>query len=191
MEQAGEYRIQAGLVEVWAGLNDPEVLARCIDGCLSMEKVSDERFDAKVKAKIGPVSATFQAELALTDVNPPSTYTLNASVKGGAAGFGKGTAVVNLAEDDAAPGATLLSYQVKGNVGGKLAQVGSRLIDGAARKMADDFFAAFGEEISGEVPVATSDKGESEGAARYESSGQGAIWVVVFIALVLAMIFAW
>lgn len=189
MEQTGEYRIQAGLNEVWAGLNDPEILARCIDGCQSMEKVSDERFDASVKAKIGPVSATFQAALELTDVNPPSSYTLNANVKGGAAGFGKGTAVVNLAEDEATAGATLLRYQVKGNVGGKLAQVGSRLIDGAARKMADDFFAAFGEEVSGEAPVST--VAAAAGEPRYESSGKFAIWIVVFIALLLAMIFAW
>ena len=189
MEQTGEYRIQAGLDEVWAGLNDPEILARCIDGCQSMEKVSDDRFDASVKAKIGPVSATFQAALELTDVNPPNAYTLNANVKGGAAGFGKGTAEVSLAEDGESPGATLLRYQVKGNVGGKLAQVGSRLIDGAARKMADDFFAAFGEEVSGEAPVSTTKEAAEE--TRYESSGQWAIWVVVFIALLLAMIFAW
>jgi len=189
VEQTGEYRIQAGLDEVWAGLNDPEILARCIDGCQSMEKVSDERFDAKVKAKIGPVSATFQAVLELTDVNPPSAYTLNANVKGGAAGFGKGTATVNLAEDEGSTEATLLRYQVKGNVGGKLAQVGSRLIDGAARKMADDFFAAFGEEVSGEAPVSTAK--EAGGETRYESSGQGVIWIVVIVALILAMIFAW
>ncbi len=189
MEQTGEYRIQAGLDEVWAGLNDPEILARCIDGCQAMEKVGDDRFDAKVKAKIGPVSATFQAVLELTDVTPPSAYTLNANVKGGAAGFGKGTAVVNLVADDADPGATLLSYQVKGNVGGKLAQVGSRLIDGAARKMADDFFAAFGTEVSGEAPVSTAEEVEDE--PRYESGGQGIIWIFVIVALVLAMVLAW
>ena len=189
MEQTGEYRIQAGLEEVWAGLNDPEILARCIDGCQSMEKVSDERFDASVKAKIGPVSALFKAELELTDVQAPTAYTLNANVKGGAAGFGKGTAEVSLAEDDDSPGATLLRYQVNGNVGGKLAQVGSRLIDGAARKMADDFFAAFGEEVSGEAPVSTKEEAAEE--PRYESSGHLAIWIVVFIALLLAMIFAW
>ncbi len=189
MEQTGEYRIQAGLDEVWAGLNDPEVLARCIDGCQSMEKISDERFDASVKAKIGPVSATFQAALELTDVTAPSAYTLNANVKGGAAGFAKGTAKVYLANDPDSTEVTLLQYQVQGNVGGKLAQVGSRLIDGAARKMADDFFAAFGEAVSGEVPVSTSDAAAE--APQYESSGQRAIWIVVFIALVLAMIFAW
>ncbi len=189
MEQTGEYRIRAGLEDVWAGLNDPDVLARCIDGCQSMEKVGDDRFETAVKAKIGPVSATFQAELQLTDVVAPTAYTINANVKGGAAGFGKGTAEVALAEDAEAPGATLLRYQVKGNVGGKLAQVGSRLIDGAARKMADDFFAAFGEVVSGEAPEATVvEAGET---SRYETGGQWAIWLAVFAALLLAMIFAW
>jgi carbon monoxide dehydrogenase subunit G len=189
VEQTGEYRIRAALDEVWAGLNDPDVLARCIDGCQSMEKTGEDTFEAAVKAKIGPVSATFQAVLTLTDVNPPSAYTINANVKGGAAGFGKGTAEVALTQDDAEPGATLLRYQVKGNVGGKLAQVGSRLIDGAARKMADDFFAEFGEVVSGEAPVSTA--AEKEETPRYESGGQWAIWLAVFTALALAMIFAW
>ena len=187
MEQTGEYRIRAALDAVWTGLNDPDVLARCIDGCQAMEKISDERFETAVKAKIGPVSATFQAVLELTDVNPPTAYTINANVQGGAAGFGKGTAQVSLAEDAAQPGATLLTYQVKANVGGKLAQVGSRLIDGAAKKMADDFFAAFGEEVSGVTPETT----KKDQNVRYETSGQWYIWLMVFIALALAMIFAW
>lgn len=188
MEQSGEYRIQAGLDSVWAGLNDAEILARCIDGCQAMEKVADDRFDARVKAKIGPVSATFQAALELADVDAPTSYTLNANVKGGAAGFGKGVAKVQLAEDD---GATLLSYQVNASVGGKLAQVGSRLLDGAARKMADDFFAAFGEAVSGEAPVATgANAPEQAGERRYERGGQWKIWLIVFICLILAMVFA-
>jgi len=185
VEQAGEYRVQAGLEEVWSGLNDPDVLARCIDGCQAMEKVADDRFDTSVKARIGPVSATFQAVLQLTDVNAPSSYTINANVKGGAAGFARGTANVELQEDPDSAGATLLRYQVKANVGGKLAQVGSRLIDGAARKMADDFFSSFGEEVSGEVPVAT-----AGGEEKYETSGQWRIWLIVFAALILAMLFA-
>lgn len=192
MEQSGEYRIDAALDVVWHGLNDADLLARCIDGCQSMVKVSDEQFDASVKARIGPVSATFQAELLLTDVQPPESYTLNASVKGGAAGFGKGTARVRLREADDRSGATLLTYDVTASVGGKLAQVGSRLIDGAARKMADDFFSAFGEAVSGSVPVATaSGSAAADGAATYENGGQWKIWVLVFIALALAMLFAW
>jgi carbon monoxide dehydrogenase subunit G len=185
VEQTGEYRIRAGLNDVWAGLNDPVVLGRCIDGCLSMEKVADDRFETAVKAKIGPVSATFQAVLVLNDVAPPHRYTINADVKGGAAGFGKGKADVELSEDSAEPGATLLRYQVSASVGGKLAQVGSRLIDGAARKMADDFFAAFGEEVSGQTPESTTAPAE-----KYETSGQRWIWVIVFAALLLAAIFA-
>lgn len=187
MEQSGEYRIAAGLEEVWAGLNDPEVLARCIDGCQAMEKISDEQFLAKVKAKVGPVSAVFTAELNLEDVNPPSSYTIQANVKGGAAGFGKGNAYVTLTEDAQA---TLLAYQVKASVGGKLAQIGSRLIDGTARKMADDFFAAFGEEVSGEVPEATGARAATEDEPRYERSGSWIIWAIMFAALAIAMILA-
>ena len=187
MEQTGEYRIQAGVAEVWEGLNDPDVLARCIVGCRSMEKVGEDRFQTTVQAKIGPVSANFQAVLELVDVVAPTSYTIHADVKGGAAGFGRGTARVSLTED---PGGdegatTLLRYKVQANVGGKLAQVGQRLIDGATRKMADDFFAAFGEEISGVVPEATGKAPE-----RYETSGQWKIWLIVFICLILAMVFA-
>ncbi len=188
MEQTGEYRIQAGLQEVWEGLNDPEILARCIDGCQAMEKVGDDRFETTVKARIGPVSATFQAVLELSDVLPPSSYTINANVKGGAAGFGKGTARVSLVADEEAT-ATLLRYQVKANVGGKLAQVGSRLIDGATRKMADDFFAAFGQEVSGVAPEATGANKAGE-KSRYETGSQWKIWLVVFAGLILAMILA-
>ncbi len=186
MEQSGEYRIAAAIDQVWRGLNDPDVLARCIDGCQSMEKLADDRFATAVKAKVGPVSAVFQADLELQDLNPPASYTILANVKGGAAGFGKGTAAVSLAE---AQGATVLSYQVNANVGGKLAQVGSRLIDGAARKMADDFFAAFGEEVSGVAPEpagATAERAQ----ARYESSGRWTIWLIIFAVLALAMVLA-
>lgn len=188
MEQTGEYRIQAGLDEVWRCLNDPQVLARCIDGCLGMERIDEHHFETSVKARVGPVSATFQAALELADVDAPTSYTINANVKGGAAGFGKGAARVSLVEDPESADATLLSYQVKASVGGKLAQVGSRLIDAAARKMADDFFAAFGEEVSGVAPVATGAGGGE--TAQYETSGQWRIWLIVFIALVLAMLFA-
>jgi hypothetical protein len=150
-----------------------------------MDKTTDEQFLASVKAKVGPVSATFQAELNLQNVEPPNGYTIQANVKGGAAGFGKGTAAVSLRED---AGATLLAYQVKASVGGKLAQVGSRLIDGAARKMADDFFATFGEEISGEAPQTTAVEGDT--TERYERSGNWIIWAVMFAALAIAMILA-
>jgi carbon monoxide dehydrogenase subunit G len=139
-----------------------------------------------VKAKIGPVSSTFAVQLYLEEINPPNSYKIQANVKGGAAGFGKGAAEVTLRDEGTA---TLLNYQVKASVGGKLAQVGSRLIDGAARKMADDFFAAFGEEVSGSVPQATQQKSATQERA-YESSGSWVIWAVMFGALAIAMILA-
>jgi carbon monoxide dehydrogenase subunit G len=183
VQQTGEFVIAAARETVWRALNDPDVLKQCIDGCQEMTRVADDAYTTTVKAKVGPVSATFAAELKLADLDPPNSYTLQAAVKGGAAGFGKGTAHVNLTEDGEA---TVLRYAVEGNVGGKLAQVGSRLIDAAARKMADDFFGRFGEIVApgGVQPVATT---ASEG---YERSGQLVIWVVVFAVLILAIVLA-
>jgi carbon monoxide dehydrogenase subunit G len=180
VEQFGEYRISAARAMVWEGLNDPDVLGRCIQGCLSMERTSDEQFDASVKAKVGPVSATFQAQLMLSEIDAPSSYTLTANVKGGAAGFGKGTAKVSLLEDGAS---TLLRYQVSANVGGKLAQVGSRLIDAAARKMADDFFAEFGREVGGAEPEALAAVAEAPVAG-----GRWKIWVAVAAIVVIILL---
>src|SRR5262249_3428314 len=153
----------------------------CIDGCQSMTKVADDAFTTSIKAKVGPVSATFGADLKLTDLDPPNGYTLNASVKGGAAGFGKGAARVSLADDG---GATLLGYEVDGSVGGKLAQIGSRLIDGAARKMADDFFRKFGDVVApagASAPPAAAAKPKVDG---YEKSGARIIWIIVFAVLI-------
>ena len=140
MEQSGEHRILAEQSVVWQALNDPAVLARCIDGCQSMERREDGAYVAAVKAKVGPVKATFQANLILANLNPPESYVLHADIKGGGAGFGKGSANVFLDADGAA---TVLRYELNAKVGGKLAQVGARLINGATRKMADDFFSAF------------------------------------------------
>src|SRR5207248_560475 len=145
MQQSGEYRIAATPEVVWRALNDPEILRQCIDGCESLTANGPDAFAAVVKARVGPVSATFTGEVKLADLDPPKAYTLQVSAKGGAAGFGKGTARVSLTDEGAA---TLLRYEVEGSVGGKLAQVGQRLIDGAARKMADDFFARFGEIVA-------------------------------------------
>ena len=183
MQQTGEYRIAAAREKVWLALNDPEVLAQCIEGCQSMTKVAEDAYTTSIKAKVGPVSATFNADLNLSDLNPPSSYTLNGSVKGGAAGFGKGAAHVSLVEDGSA---TILRYQVDANVGGKLAQVGSRLIDGAARKMADDFFRKFGELVA---PGETQ-KVSPAPVDGYERSGQRIIWIIVFAVLILAIVLA-
>ncbi len=183
MQQAGEYRIGAPRTAVWAALNDPAMLARCIEGCQSMTRNGADAFVATVKAKVGPVSATFTADLKLTDVDAPTSYTLNANVKGGAAGFGKGLARVNLADDG---DQTILRYEVEGSIGGKLAQVGQRLVDAATRKMADDFFSKFGNEVAPGV----SEQVVPAGAEATESSGRYVIWVIVFLVLALAILLA-
>lgn len=194
MEQSGEYRIAATRDEVWTALNDPEVLARCLDGCQTMEKVGDDEFAARIKAKVGPVRATFDAELTLADLDPPAAYTINASVKGGPAGFARGSAHVNLSDEGSE---TLLAYTVDASIGGKLAQVGSRLIDGAARKMADDFFSRFREELGGPTPAegeasrAQERTGPSGGGSpARQTGGRWIIWVVAFAALLAALLFA-
>src|SRR6266446_4536354 len=131
MEMTGEFRIPAPRQRVWEALNDPEILKQSIPGCQTLERVSDTEFDGKVVASVGPVRATFGGKVRLSDLDPPQSYTINGEGSGGVAGFAKGGAKVNLAEDG---GATVLHYEVRAQVGGKLAQVGSRLIDGVARK---------------------------------------------------------
>lgn len=146
MQMTGQYRIEAPRERVWEALNDVEVLRACIPGVEEIEKTSDTAFSAKVKAKVGPVSARFAGEVTLSDLDPPNGYTIRGEGKGGAAGFAKGGAKVRLSDDGEA---TLLDYDVDAQVGGKLAQIGSRLIDGTAKKMADDFFSRFAAEVAG------------------------------------------
>jgi carbon monoxide dehydrogenase subunit G len=146
MEMTGEQLIPVPQAEVWRGLNDPEVLKACIAGCESIEKVSDNEYRIVLVAAVGPVKAKFNGMLLLSDLNPPNSYSLSFEGSGGAAGFGKGGAQVSLATEGSG---TRLSYTAKASIGGKLAQVGSRLIDGVARKMADDFFTAFNEKLAG------------------------------------------
>ena len=159
MELTGEYKIPAPRQTVWEGLNDPEILKACIPGCVreELEKTDDNAFSAKVKSKIGPVSAKFAGGVTLSDLNPPESYTIAGEGKGGAAGFAKGSAKVSLAEDG--PEATVLTYNANAQVGGKLAQVGSRLVQGAAQKTADQFFSKFAEIVGG------GDQSEESGAA--------------------------
>src|SRR5882724_2063081 len=146
MEMTGEQLIPVPQAEVWRGLNDPEVLKACIAGCESIEKVSDNEYKVSIVAAVGPVKAKFAGKLTLSDLQPPNSYSLSFEGSGGAAGFGKGGAHVSLKPEGAA---TRLAYTAKASVGGKLAQVGSRLIDGVAKKMADDFFTAFNEKLAG------------------------------------------
>jgi uncharacterized protein len=145
MEMSGEHRIAAPREKVWAALNDPEILKASIPGCQSLEKHSDTEMTAKVVAKIGPVKATFNGEVKLGNMNPPVSYTISGEGKGGVAGFAKGGADVNLVEDG---DATIMQYAVKAQVGGKLAQLGARLIDATAKQMADEFFRAFADRVS-------------------------------------------
>jgi carbon monoxide dehydrogenase subunit G len=144
VEIRGEYQIASSRESVWAALNDPEVLKRCIPGCESLEKTSDTEFSGRVTAAIGPVKARFKTHISLEDLKPPESYTLVGESKAGVAGFGKGSARVKLVEQ---AGGTLLSYEADFKVGGKLAQVGSRLVLGATRKVADEFFGAFSREL--------------------------------------------
>jgi carbon monoxide dehydrogenase subunit G len=156
MELNGERTIPASVEETWAALNDPEVLKACVAGCESLDKVADDAFVAVVAMKIGPVSARFKGSLKLTNVQPPTSYTINFDGQGGVAGFGKGSADVALAAID--PLTTRLSYQARATVGGKMAQIGSRLIDATAAKITDDFFKAFEAQLRARAP-------HSEGAA--------------------------
>ena len=145
MTMNGEYQLPAPQQTVWEKLNDPEVLKACIPGCESLEKTSDSGFQAVATIKIGPVKARFKGKVQLSDIDPPNGYTINGEGEGGIAGFANGGAKVHLSD---APGGTLLKYEVQANVGGKLAQLGQRLINGAAKKVADDFFQNFAAAVS-------------------------------------------
>jgi carbon monoxide dehydrogenase subunit G len=146
MDTTGEYRIPARREDVWAALNDPEILAACIPGGESLEKISDDQMTARVKTRIGPISATFSGTMKLSNVRPPEGYTITGEGKGGAAGFAKGVTEVMLEEDG---GETILRYTAKVQVGGKLAQVGSRLIESTTKRFADEFFNAFAVKLGG------------------------------------------
>jgi len=141
----GEERIAAPIAKVWEALNDPAVLKACIPGCQSLEKTSDTEMAATVVLKIGPIKATFTGAVTLENLNPPHGYTITGEGKGGIAGFAKGGADVTLAEDG--PDATVLKYAAKADVGGKIAQLGSRLITSTSKKLAGEFFSTFGEKV--------------------------------------------
>lgn len=149
MDLKGEYRIKAPRGDVWALINDPQVLRECIPGCDSLEGNPDDGFTARVTTKIGPIKATFEGAVKLSNIQPPESYTISGEGKGGVAGFAKGGADVHLAE---AEGETILTYAAKAQVGGKLAQLGARLIDSTSKKLADEFFAKLAARAS--VPSA-------------------------------------
>lgn len=134
----GEIQLAAPREVVWAKLNDPDVLKACIPGCEELEKTDDQGFRAVAKMKVGPVSARFRGKVTLSDLDPPNGYNVSGQGDGGVAGFAKGGAKVDLTDWG---GGMLLSYQVDAQIGGKLAQLGQRLINGSAKKLADEFFA--------------------------------------------------
>ncbi len=150
MEFEGEHKIAVARHRVWAALNDPDALRACIPGCKELTKTSDTAFSARVVSKIGPVSASFAGVVELSDIDPGRACTLSGSGQGGVAGFARGSARIVLADNER--DATILSYTAKAEIGGKLASVGSRMLQGAARKMADEFFAAFAARLSDEIP---------------------------------------
>jgi carbon monoxide dehydrogenase subunit G len=145
MEMKGEQLVPASQEATWNALNDPQVLKACVPGCESIEPTGPNEYQVLMVARVGPVSAKFKGRLTLSDIRPPQSYSIAFEGQGGPAGFAKGGAQVRLAAEG---GATRLAYDVKANVGGKLAQIGSRLVDAAAKKVADDFFRNFNERFS-------------------------------------------
>ena len=151
MDMSGERRITAPRERVWAALNDPAVLKASIPGCDTLEKLSDTELKATASVKIGPIAAKFAGKVQLLDLDPPNGYRIEGEGQGGVAGFAKGGASVRLAQDGAD---TILSYDVKANVGGKIAQLGARLIDATAKQMADAFFDRFAAQVATAEPTA-------------------------------------
>jgi carbon monoxide dehydrogenase subunit G len=147
MTMSGEYQLPVPREVVWQKLNDPATLKASIPGAEQLDKVSDTEFQAVVTTKIGPVKAKFKGKVTLSDLDPPNGYTISGQGDGGVAGFAKGGATVKLTPKD---GGTLLAYTVEAQIGGKLAQLGQRLVNGAAKKLADDFFKNFATAVSGQ-----------------------------------------
>ncbi len=187
MDLSGEQLIPVSRERVWQALNDIEVLKACIPGCETIAWSGENQLEAVVMAKIGPVKARFTGLVSLTNMDPPNSYTISGEGKGGAAGFAKGGADVSLSD---AEGGTLLRYEVKAQVGGKLAQVGARLINAAAKKMAGDFFAAFNAEV-----VKREGGGPVIEETQPEQAGSGGLplwlWAAGLAAIVLLSLAYW
>ena len=185
MEMSGEQRIPLSQQRVWEALNDPAILKACIAGCESIERVSENEYKVAMTAAVGPVKAKFNGKLMLADMNPPHSYSLAFEGSGGAAGFGKGGAQVTLAPDG---NGTLLTYKATASVGGKLAQIGSRLIDGVARKMADDFFDRFNKTVAPAADTAAAQL-ESPSALAHRATVPGWLWALGGILALLILFY--
>lgn len=202
MELTGERLIPADRATTWAAINDPAILKDCIAGCETLERTGDDGFAAVVALRVGPVSARFKGTLRLLDVRPPEHCTLQFEAQGGAAGFGKGSADVDLSE--AGPASTTLRYASKATVGGKMAQIGSRLVDAAAAKLAEDFFTAFEARLAPpgdaapsaaamstpEVPT-TSTPSPARAGAKLAGPGRNGLLAAIALAALLVAIAAW
>jgi hypothetical protein len=181
MEMSNSRVVPADVKTTWRALNDPEVLKACIAGCESIERVADNEFRVAMTARVGPVAAKFSGRILLSDIVPPTSYTIRFDGQGGAAGFATGEANVVLAPDG---NGTRIEYRAKAQVGGKLAQIGSRLVDGAAAKVADDFFARLVERLGG-APAAPALPSPAEAAA-----AQKRMWIrLALAAAIVAAIF--
>jgi uncharacterized protein len=179
MEMTSSRNVPASVETTWAALNEPETLKACIPGCESLERISDTEFRVAMTARVGPVAAKFNGRIVLSDIVPPTSYRMSFEGQGGAAGFARGEAKVALAPDGAG---TRLEYTVNAQVGGKLAQIGSRLIDGAAAKVADEFFGCFVSRVAG--PAATPATPEPAAGAPATST----MWVRLAVALVIIVV---
>jgi len=195
MEMINTRLVPAPLAQVWEALNDTETLKACVPGCESLEKVNDDEWRAALTARVGPVSAKFTGTMRLVDATPPTGYTLQFEGKGGPAGFAKGEAKVTL--EPAEGNQTSLNYAVKANVGGKLAQIGSRLIDGAAAKLADDFFTCFTDKVASPpgaapiVPAHEPSMPREEPAVPRNAQQAAPIWRVIAAAIVAVIATYW
>jgi hypothetical protein len=191
MDLTGEYRIPAPREAVWRALNDPEVLKQCIPGCEEIHRISDTEMTAKVTARVGPVKASFAGKVTLSDLDPPNGYKISGEGAGGVAGFAKGGADVRLKPDESGAG-TVLAYAVNAAVGGKLAQIGSRLIEGTARQMADQFFGKFAEIVGAAAAPAAAAAPTQPPPAAAARGLPPLVWVggLIVIVVILLLIFA-
>lgn len=195
MQMTGEYQIPAPRETVWRALNDPEILRQSIPGCESLEKLSDTELTAKVVIAIGPVKARFTGKVTLGDLDPPNGYSITGEGQGGVAGFGKGKATVKLADN---AGGTTLNYTAEAQVGGKLAQLGARLIDSTAKKLADDFFNRFVAAVSPPAPAAAALDAAAPAATPAAAASapavggarvSPAVWIVGLVIVVAAVLY--
>lgn len=200
MKLSDEKRIEALREDVWQGLNDVDILKQAIPGCDSLERVGDNQFEAEVRAKVGPVKAKFKGNVTLSDLNPPESYRISGEGKGGAAGFAKGGATVTLEEDG---DATILKYEVDADVGGKLAQIGGRLIEGTSKKLAGEFFDNFevaikpgsteqtagddtASSVGAETPITQPSQNTEHGSLPAEAqSSKNKIWLILGVIFVV------